>query len=320
MKSILTFCALALLFLLLPIKGQAQVVEYVHTDALGSPVAITNEAGQVIERTDYEPYGNAIGKANNDRPGYTGHVMDSATGLTYMQQRYYDPTIGRLLSTDPVGANINFNRYSYANNNPYRFTDPDGRMACEWCKNAWVSVTQFLGIQAADAGAERSRYSQQASKLDPNDSAGRSQLKAESRARTPSIPRAAVEASRPSTAARPGTGGRANVSNSGWNNAGGVLKWGGRAAVVVTVAQQVNEIAHSPEPARDVAGAGGLTLGAIGGGEGGASAGAFIGSFFGPGPGTLIGAGIGGLVGSAVGGHYGEKGGEALYDKAKKVE
>jgi RHS repeat-associated protein len=46
-------------------------------------------------------------------------------------QRYYDPGIGRFLSVDPVTANpntgANFNRYAYANNNPYKFTDPDGR-------------------------------------------------------------------------------------------------------------------------------------------------------------------------------------------------
>jgi len=46
-------------------------------------------------------------------------------------QRYYDPGIGRFLSVDPVTANsgtgANFNRYWYANNNPYKFTDPDGR-------------------------------------------------------------------------------------------------------------------------------------------------------------------------------------------------
>lgn len=106
-------------------------VEYIHTDALGSPVVVTNEAGQVIERTQWEPYGAAIGKPAYDGPGYTGHVMDGATGLTYMQQRYYDPAIGRFLSVDPVtadsGTGANFNRYWYANNNPYRFTDPDGR-------------------------------------------------------------------------------------------------------------------------------------------------------------------------------------------------
>ena len=46
-------------------------------------------------------------------------------------QRYYDPAIGRFLSVDPVTAYSNpvgaFNRYWYANNNPYKFTDPDGR-------------------------------------------------------------------------------------------------------------------------------------------------------------------------------------------------
>lgn len=49
-----------------------------------------------------------------------------------MQQRYYDPRIGRFLSVDPVTAHSNgdsryFNRYWYAAGNPYKFTDPDGR-------------------------------------------------------------------------------------------------------------------------------------------------------------------------------------------------
>jgi uncharacterized protein RhaS with RHS repeats len=48
-----------------------------------------------------------------------------------MQQRYYDPLILRFLSVDPVQAIENpvavFNRYSYAANNPYSATDPDGR-------------------------------------------------------------------------------------------------------------------------------------------------------------------------------------------------
>ncbi|PZQ28810.1 MAG: hypothetical protein DI562_10135 [Stenotrophomonas acidaminiphila] len=66
--------------------------------------------------------------------GYTGHVHDGATRLIYMQQRYYDPILGLFLSVDPVTAYSNpvaqFHRYRYANNNPYRFTDPDGRAAC----------------------------------------------------------------------------------------------------------------------------------------------------------------------------------------------
>tara|TARA_R110002167_G_scaffold137654_1_gene324708 strand:+ start:229 stop:804 length:576 start_codon:yes stop_codon:yes gene_type:complete len=48
-----------------------------------------------------------------------------------MQARYYDPVIGRFYSNDPVGMTDihTFNRYAYANNNPYKYTDPDGEAA-----------------------------------------------------------------------------------------------------------------------------------------------------------------------------------------------
>lgn len=111
----------------------AWTVTFQHTDGLGSPVAVTNTSGQVVDRTDYEPFGAAIGKPAYDGIGYTGHVQDGATGLTYAQQRYFDSSIGRFLSVDPVtadsGTGANFNRYWYANNNPYAFTDPDGRQS-----------------------------------------------------------------------------------------------------------------------------------------------------------------------------------------------
>jgi RHS repeat-associated protein len=119
-----------------PIGTAAFTTKYQHTDALGSPVAVTSSTRAVLERMEYEPFGKGIfggpGTATaKNGPGYTGHVLDVATGMNYMQQRYYDPSIGRFLSVDPVTADGNtggnFNRYWYANNNPYRFTDPDGR-------------------------------------------------------------------------------------------------------------------------------------------------------------------------------------------------
>jgi RHS repeat-associated protein len=109
-------------------------VTYIHTDGLGSPVARTDASGNPISRTRYEPYGYV---ASGVQPtiGFTGHVNDVDTGLTYMQQRYYDPVAGRFLSIDPVVADANsgssFNRYSYANNNPYRYLDPVGRDPAE---------------------------------------------------------------------------------------------------------------------------------------------------------------------------------------------
>jgi len=112
--------------------GTVITPKYQHTDALGSPIAVTGADKAILERTEYEPFGLVVNGPAKDGPGFTGHVLDAATGMNYMQQRYYDPQIGRFLSVDPVTALTDgdirhFNRYAYAFNNPYKFTDPDGR-------------------------------------------------------------------------------------------------------------------------------------------------------------------------------------------------
>lgn len=127
--------ALSLIVLSTPLSAWAEeTVTYLHTDALGSVVAISDEAGNIVERREYEPFGAQLTPVIADGPGYTGHVQDAVTGLTYMQQRYYDPEIGRFLSVDPITASggdlRHFNRYGYAYNNPYKFFDPDGRLGC----------------------------------------------------------------------------------------------------------------------------------------------------------------------------------------------
>lgn len=127
--------ALLLVLGVVPRVAAADVVEYIHTDALGSPVAVTNASGVVIDRTVYGAYGEVINRPLAGGPGYTGHVEDAETGLNQMQERYYDPDTGRFLSVDPISVGkskgSNFNRYVYANSNPYRFTDPDGRLALD---------------------------------------------------------------------------------------------------------------------------------------------------------------------------------------------
>jgi len=106
------------------------LVTYLHSDYLGSTAAVSTIAGVVTERLHYQPFGKSI-EAPKDDIGYTGHKFDTDLGLSYMQARYYDPVIGRFYSNDPVGFNNvhNFNRYAYANNNPYKYTDPDGNNA-----------------------------------------------------------------------------------------------------------------------------------------------------------------------------------------------
>ena len=148
---------------------------YLHTDALGSPVLVTNGPHQVTERSTYEPYGQRLNAPVEDGIGYAGHVSDGLTGLSYMQQRYYDPEIGRFLSVDPVtayGGNLrHFNRYAYAYNNPYRFTDPDGRCADRYengsCK---VNVDPATGKDGRDSGKRLegvlNKYDKAINKLD----------------------------------------------------------------------------------------------------------------------------------------------------------
>jgi RHS repeat-associated protein len=111
-------------------KRKGTSVTYVHTDFLGSPVAESNNDGAVLSRMHYAPFGAPLEQPKNDT-GYTGHEFDTDLGLNYMQARYYDPVIGRFYANDPLGFRDihSFNRYAYANNNPFKYVDPDGKDA-----------------------------------------------------------------------------------------------------------------------------------------------------------------------------------------------
>jgi uncharacterized protein RhaS with RHS repeats len=79
-----------------------------------------------------------------------------------MQQRYYDPVAGRFLSVDPITTDAktgsSFNRYVYGNNNPYRFTDPDGRSALDigffLIDAAKFGIAAYTGVGVQSAAAD----------------------------------------------------------------------------------------------------------------------------------------------------------------------
>jgi RHS repeat-associated protein len=113
-----------------------QKVYFYHTDAAGTPVAMTDAGGNVVWRADYKPFGeeqSITGTiANNEK--FVGKEKDQETGLYYFGARYMDAKIGRFVSVDPKGISekdlLNpqrLNRYNYSLNNPYRYIDPDGR-------------------------------------------------------------------------------------------------------------------------------------------------------------------------------------------------
>ncbi|WP_346115403.1 polymorphic toxin-type HINT domain-containing protein [Nonomuraea maheshkhaliensis] len=97
----------------------------------GSTQLAIDDATGKVTRERYLPYGQRRG--NDDLPftdrGFLGKTEDSSTGLSYLSARYYDPSIGRFVSTDPL-LDLSkpqwTNPYSYAGNNPLGASDPTG--------------------------------------------------------------------------------------------------------------------------------------------------------------------------------------------------
>jgi RHS repeat-associated protein len=110
---------------------------YLITDPLSSPIAASDACGNVLWQQPYLPFGSrtqfaAVGQ--NDQ-WFTGKIQDDLSQLVNMGARQYSPAFGRFMSTDPQPVtaenHFSFNRYAYANNNPYRYNDPTGQSIFE---------------------------------------------------------------------------------------------------------------------------------------------------------------------------------------------
>ncbi|WP_164521391.1 RHS repeat domain-containing protein [Iodobacter ciconiae] len=117
-------------------KDGTQKLEFFHADPAGSPMLATDTAGVVLWAANYYPYGYKLaggGAGEKNKQWFGGKPQDDESGLQYFGARYYDPVIGRFMAMDPVDWQESnpfhsFNSYAYANNNPWRYVDPDGRV------------------------------------------------------------------------------------------------------------------------------------------------------------------------------------------------
>ncbi|TQV74161.1 hypothetical protein FKG94_16255 [Exilibacterium tricleocarpae] len=106
---------------------------WLHKDHLQSVQAVTNSAGEVVQRYAYAAYGERLRSSSDhiETHGFVGERLDE-TGLLFLNARYYDPLLSRFISadpSDPLEAGVGLNRYSYAFNNPIYLKDPSGLTA-----------------------------------------------------------------------------------------------------------------------------------------------------------------------------------------------
>jgi RHS repeat-associated protein len=125
-------------------------------DRQGSIVDLVDESGNVLNHFVYDSFGNRTATTAADfRYGYTGRELDGETGLYYYRARYYDSSLGRFISEDPVGFSAgDTNLYRYVNNNPTNYNDPSGNfpfliaagMVAMGVMNALIDVNIQLAI------------------------------------------------------------------------------------------------------------------------------------------------------------------------------
>ena len=107
---------------------------YVHNDHLGTPKALTDEAGIEVWSATHTPFGQASVDADPDGDEevvefnlrFPGQYYDEETGLHYNYFRYYDPETGRYITSDPIGLEGGYNTYEYVSNNPLISIDING--------------------------------------------------------------------------------------------------------------------------------------------------------------------------------------------------
>ena len=105
------------------------ISKFYHSDALGSTRGITGSTQAATDSTLYDGFGMTVSRAGTTPTpfGFVGasqYQTDGDSGLQLLGHRYYDPSIGRFLSSDPAHAGTNW--YKYASNNPLRKSDPLG--------------------------------------------------------------------------------------------------------------------------------------------------------------------------------------------------
>jgi RHS repeat-associated protein len=129
------------------------VLHYLHTDHLGTPRRATDSTGTVVWSWDSDAFGSTAANEDPDGDGvaavvnlrFPGQVYDDETALHYNYFRYYDPSTGRYITSDPIGLRGGLNTYGYVGGNPVNLMDPYGLATTMVCR----PLSGIMGLTGA---------------------------------------------------------------------------------------------------------------------------------------------------------------------------
>lgn len=129
-------------------NGRNEGLHFVHTDQVGAPTHVTNQDTTVVWKGRNRGFGE--GEYSPDPDGdlkrftmpirYPGQYVDLESGLYYNYFRYYDPSLGRYITSDPIGLAGGANTYAYAGGDPVNYVDPYG-LCFGLCTAAGIGFT-----------------------------------------------------------------------------------------------------------------------------------------------------------------------------------
>ena len=95
----------------------------------GDVTSMVDKSGKVTKTYSYDAFGNEINIDKNDTNPfrYCGEYWDNETESIYLRARYYNPSIGRFITEDPIKDGSNW--YVYCGGNPIMFWDKMGLMS-----------------------------------------------------------------------------------------------------------------------------------------------------------------------------------------------
>ena len=131
--------------------GTPPTTIYFHSDHLSTRL-ITDVNGNDIGEQGHFPFGESWYTKNsaNGEWVFTTYQRDQESGLDYALARYYDPTVARFCSADPLGGQPgdpqSWNRYVYARNDPINLIDPSGMGFLGWLLKGFGILVAAIGV------------------------------------------------------------------------------------------------------------------------------------------------------------------------------